>query len=253
MVSMYTYSHQSRKRAGIEVEAMQTRSQTIAETLRNLILEGEYLPGERLEEVPLAVRMEVSRTPVRAALATLEKEGLLNYAPKRGYEVRDFSLAEIADMYRVRSLLEGHAAGLCAQGGLRPGDMAVLDECLSTGDKILARGSLSQADLPAYREMNHRFHERILTCSGSAATIQFVTQMRQIPLISDRIILWRDYAQILRSHDDHHRVTGAIRSGNVMRAQSVMHEHVFFMGEVVCRHLSDHGALAGARQQELGA
>ena len=51
---------------------MQTRSQTIAETLRNLILEGEYLPGERLEEVPLAVRMEVSRTPVRAALATLE-------------------------------------------------------------------------------------------------------------------------------------------------------------------------------------
>ena len=47
--------------------------------------------------------------PVRAALAALEKEGLLSYVPKRGFEVRQFSIDEIIDVYRVRSVLEAFA------------------------------------------------------------------------------------------------------------------------------------------------
>ena len=218
---------------------MQTRSQTVADGLRQLILNGDYLPGDRLEEVPIAATMNVSRTPVRAALAGLEKEGLLSYVPKRGYEVRRFGVADIADMYKVRAILEAHAAAECAQTGLTEANLAELQRCLDAGDEILSRGSLDSADLPAYREMNHRFHETILVGSGSKATEQFVRQTRQIPLLSDRIILWHDYRLIDRSHDDHRRVTDAIRERNPLRAHAVMHEHVAYMGLVVCRYLEE--------------
>ena len=222
---------------------METRSQQIADILRARILDGEHLPGERLEEVPLAVQMQASRTPIRAALATLEKEGLLTYAPKRGYEVRSFSIDDIADMFKVRAVLEAHAAAECASAEIAAEDLAELEESLRQGDEILAKGRLDPADLPAYRDMNHRFHERILHCSRSSATLQFVTQMRQIPMLSDRIILWSDYGLILRSHDDHHRVTAAIRRRDVVRAQALMHEHVAFMGEVVCDYIARNGTV----------
>ena len=228
---------------------MQTRSQTVADGLRQAILNGDYLPGDRLEEVPIAEAMSVSRTPVRAALAALEKEGLLSYVPKRGYEVRRFGVADIADMYKVRAVLEAHAAAECALAGLAEADLADLQECLDTGDTILSRGALDSGDLPAYREMNHRFHEKILLGCGSQATGHFVRQTRQIPLLSDRIILWHDYRLIDRSHDDHRRVADAIRERNPLRAHAVMHEHVAFMGLVVCRYLEEN-AERGAVLQE---
>src|SRR5215813_5440458 len=97
---------------------MLTRSKSVTDLLRAKLLEGEILPGAHLQEVPLAELMGVSRTPVRAALAALEREGLLSYVAKRGFEVRRFSTEEIADKFLVRSVLEGNAAGECARRGL---------------------------------------------------------------------------------------------------------------------------------------
>jgi GntR family transcriptional regulator of vanillate catabolism len=71
--------------------------------------------------------------------------------------------------------------------------------------------------------------------------------MRQIPMLSDRIILWSDYGLILRSHDDHHRVTAAIRRRDVVRAQAPMHEHVAFMGDVVCDYVARNGTVGDAK------
>lgn len=215
---------------------MLTRSKTVADRLRASILSGDYAPGAHLQEIPLAEGMGVSRTPVRAALATLQTEGLLSYAPKRGYEVRRFEAEDILDMYRVRAVLEAHAAFECARLGLSDEEYRGLDADLRRGDEILGGGRLDPADLPAYREMNHRFHEGIVRHSRSRSLVGFVAQMRQIPLLSDRIILWHDYQLIARSHDDHHRVLQAIRERDGARASSIMHEHVYFMGRIVQEH-----------------
>jgi len=67
---------------------MQTLAQNVTESLRDWILHGQLRPGSRLEELPLAEKLGVSRTPVRAALATLANEGLIDHQPKRGYMVR---------------------------------------------------------------------------------------------------------------------------------------------------------------------
>lgn len=224
------------------VQTMLTRSQSVTDQLRSLILQGDYLPGTHLQEMQLAEAMDVSRTPVRAALAALGREGLLSYVAKRGYEVRRFGADEIRDMYQVRSVLEGNAAGLCARRGLDGDTAEVLRRLVDQGDEILSGGRLDADDLPAYRNMNGEFHSTLISASGSLVTAAHVTQIRQIPFLSDRIILWEDFNLIHRSHDDHHRVLHAILANDQQRAEAIMREHVYFMGEVVIDFLSKSSA-----------
>src|ERR671924_755438 len=83
--------------------------------LRELLLGGEYPPGQRLSELPLVERLGVSRTPLRLALARLEHEGLIEALPAGGYAVRQFTRADIDDAIELRGLLEGTAARFAAE------------------------------------------------------------------------------------------------------------------------------------------
>ena len=67
-----------------------TRSAWLVEHLRQALLDGRYPPGLRLNEVHLSQELDVSRTPVRAALQTLAGEGLLHHQPNKGFTVREF-------------------------------------------------------------------------------------------------------------------------------------------------------------------
>src|SRR5262245_57189506 len=81
-------------------------------TLREMLLGGEFRPGERISEVPIAARLGVSRTPVRLALERLALEGLLETTLGGGFAVRTFTLVEIWDAIEIRALLEGTVARL---------------------------------------------------------------------------------------------------------------------------------------------
>jgi DNA-binding GntR family transcriptional regulator len=82
--------------------------------LRSAILDGEYLPAERLGEVELTARLGVSRTPVREALLRLGQAGLLEVLPGRGARVRVISQEEARGVYVVRATLDALAAELAA-------------------------------------------------------------------------------------------------------------------------------------------
>src|SRR5256885_8043956 len=83
--------------------------------LRELILKGQFGPGERISEHPLSARLGVSRTPIRLALERLAHEGLLQPYPTGGFIVRRVTLDDVWDGIEVRGLLEGGAARLAAE------------------------------------------------------------------------------------------------------------------------------------------
>src|ERR1700704_2084456 len=91
--------------------------------LRELILSGEFAPGERMSELPLVERLGVSRTPLRLALAGLEHEGLLRRLTRGGYAVREFTQDDIRDAIELRGVLEGTAARFAAERGPTRGDI----------------------------------------------------------------------------------------------------------------------------------
>jgi GntR family transcriptional regulator of vanillate catabolism len=209
---------------------MRTRSQDVTDTLRGWILNGALAAGDRLEEIPLATRLGVSRTPVRSALTALSNEGLVDYQPKRGYMVKQFDASEVFAAYEVRAAIEGLACRLAAANGVPADVEGKLRSCLAQGDRVLSKGRLEAADYAPYQLMNITFHNTIIELSGNSWVNRFVSQTHAVPFVSDRIILWHDYPVILRSHDDHHRITNALVTGQGARAEDLMREHVYFAG-----------------------
>ena len=190
-------------------------------------------PGARLEEIPLAEKLGVSRTPVRAALATLGNEGLLEHLPKRGYTVRAYDIGEIVAAYEVRAALEGLACRQAAMRGLSNDAVATLRNCLDEGDRILGKGVLLPDDHMPYQQVNITLHNSILEAAGNPWVRRFATQAQAIPYASDRIVLWEDHGIILRSHDDHHRIVNAIIGRDGARAEDLMREHVYYAGIIL--------------------
>jgi len=226
---------------------METLAQRVTNTLRDWILHGRIKPQTRLEEVPLAAQLQVSRTPVRAALATLVSEGLIDHQPKRGYVVHSFNLDAIDAAYDVRAVLEGLACRNAAMLGLVQTQKDHLRACLATGDAILAKGRLDAADHEPYQQMNVEIHDTLLQASGNPWVCRFAEQAHNIPFASDRIVLWDDHAVILRSHGDHHRIVEAVVLGESARAEQLMREHVYYAGVILRRNYQSLIQTAGLR------
>ncbi|HEY5294428.1 MAG TPA: GntR family transcriptional regulator, partial [Gaiellaceae bacterium] len=94
-----------------------SESQTTKATLglRELIFEGAFAKGERVAEVELSDRLQVSRTPLRTALMRLAHEGLLEPLPGGGFVVASFARGDVVDAIELRGVLEGTAARLAAE------------------------------------------------------------------------------------------------------------------------------------------
>ncbi|MFD2924841.1 GntR family transcriptional regulator [Halobacillus naozhouensis] len=83
--------------------------------LKDLILEGEYKPGDRLIERELANKLNISRTPIREALFRLESQGFVKTVPRKGVIVSNVSEEEVIEVFTILSSLEVLAAKLAAQ------------------------------------------------------------------------------------------------------------------------------------------
>ncbi|MBW8720350.1 MAG: GntR family transcriptional regulator [Polaromonas sp.] len=132
--------------------------ETVLMQLRDLILRGEFEPGQRLAEQQLAERLGASRTPVRAALVTLEQEGLVEANDTGKYLVRQFTPREVADAIAVRGHLEGMAARLVAEHGVSRQLQLDLQSCLDEGDRALAANP--QSTLEQDRDWMHYAHRQ---------------------------------------------------------------------------------------------
>jgi len=222
-----------------------TRSLSVMDRLREAILSGNHEPGRRLNEVHISQELAVSRTPVRAALQALAGEGLLDYAPNRGFTVRAFHLNEIVDAYDIRATLEGVAARFAAERGLSDDEKAVIERALVDGDKLLKRGSFKAGDMSAYRGINGNFHDTILAAARNRMLGEMIRICHHVPISSSRNIVAFHYDDVRRRHDDHHRIYDAILSRDPWRAETLMREHVGSIKASLIRGFPDHESRLG--------
>ena len=215
------------------------RALSVMDVIRESILGGTAHAGERLNEVQLSKTLAVSRTPVRAALQALAGEGLLDYAPNRGFTVREFSLTAIVDAYDIRASLEGLAARFAAERALAPEEKAVIERSLAAGDKLLERGSFEAGDRTIYRGINGDFHDTLLTAARNRMLSEMIRICHHVPVSSSRNIVAFEYRDVRRRHDDHHRIFEAILAREPWRAEMLMREHVSSIKASLIRSLSE--------------
>jgi GntR family transcriptional regulator, vanillate catabolism transcriptional regulator len=207
------------------------RSQTTKATLgiRELVLEGELAPGERVPEVALAERLGVSRTPLRIALATLAHEGLLEPLGGGGFVVRSFTLADIADAIELRGVLEGTAARMAAERIQSPAELTAIAEIAEQLDEVIE--SLSVESIVHYVELNDAYHAELVELAKSPTLARAIAHVVVLPfaspgaLLPSQAVLPRS-REILVVAQHHHRVLiDAIRAGHGARAEEIGREH----------------------------
>jgi GntR family transcriptional regulator of vanillate catabolism len=216
---------------------MATRGVSVTNKLREALLEGQYAGGTRLNEVDLADALEVSRTPIRAALSTLAAEGLLEYRPNSGYAVKSFAAKDIEGIYLVRANLEGLGARLVAQQGLSDIHRGLLHKVLMESEELLkALQDWNDEVSDLWRDLNDRFHNTLIEASGNAHLAMMLRKSREIPLLNQLKFRWFDVATLARAHDDHSQIFAAITGGQAVRAESIAAEHVYRSGQRIVEH-----------------
>lgn len=214
-------------KGGAEMAETHTSTEVATQRLREAILAGALLPGDKLHQDRLAQTLGISRTPLRAALTTLAQTGLVTYESNRGFVVREFSFEEVAGAFAVRAELEAMACRLAAAAMDEQANQR-LAEIVARGDHLIESGTLLPENLPDYRRMNVDFHTTVMQLSGNPWITTFVQRLHEVPAASDRVIMWRDFRVIERSHDDHRRIAHALSKGQGERAAAIMREHITF-------------------------
>jgi GntR family transcriptional regulator of vanillate catabolism len=203
----------------------------VLQKIRDLILQGVLASGERLTEAGLAERLGSSRTPIRQALPSLAKEGLLVATGKRGFAVRSFSAQECLDAIRLRAALEGLAARSLAERGCDAATLQRFEDILLEGDAIFAKRSLSDSDEAAYGAMNARFHALLIEGAGNELLAELVARCHVVPFVSpstiafDRNDLQSAFDLLSYAHRQHHAIVDAIRRRDGSRAEFLLREH----------------------------
>lgn len=226
-----------------EPSSSKASSQTAraALALREMLVKGQFRPGERIREVPLAAQLNVSRIPLHLALERLAHEGFLEVRPTRGFVVQQFSTEDIYDAIELRGLLEGAAARLAAQ---RFKDVAELQPMEESSREILAlvrRPKLNGESFKRYIGLNEKFHAALLDLSRSRMLRRSVEQACSLPFASPGAFLERQFVSgalhelFLVSADQHCSIVEAIRNRDSLRAEMLTREHAL----VARRNLED--------------
>lgn len=210
-----------------------TRSLSVTDRLREMLLRGEFPPGGHLQEMALAEQMQVSRTPIREALRQLAQDGLLIYQPNRGFVVKRFALNDIMQAFQVRAVLEGLAARTLAEKGLTSLQEQTLAETVVEGDRLLQRGDWGADEFEAWRQMNTVFHTTVLKGADNALLIRFCQDARKLPVVFNGSFKWYKHEDFRRSHDHHHVIFSALKQREGERADWFMREHIHHAAAII--------------------
>ncbi|WP_288805800.1 GntR family transcriptional regulator [uncultured Novosphingobium sp.] len=199
-------------------------------SLRRMIAQGRFAPGERIGEIATAETLGVSRMPVRTALRALEAEGLVEKLGARGYAARSMTSAEVEGAIEVRGVLEGLAARRLAARGLSAAEDMRFCECLARGEAIFARGTLAQGDVDAFHDYNRAFHALLVAASGNPSIAEAIARNDHLPFASSSALALEsdpasEFAHLHSAHRDHVDVMDAIRRRDEERAERAMRVH----------------------------
>jgi GntR family transcriptional regulator, vanillate catabolism transcriptional regulator len=201
--------------------------------LRQLIMDGELRAGDRLSEVRLAARLEVSRTPLRLALAQLEHEGLLEPVPGGGFVVRSFSGRQVLDAIELRGLLEGQAARLAALRNNGPRALGNLVACVAKLDRIVSGdgGPPTGEEFELYVELNEAFHNELFVLADSDVLRGAYERVLALPFAQPSFFLpaQADTSQfeptLAAGNNQHHEILNAIERGDADEAERLARGH----------------------------
>lgn len=188
--------------------------------LKRLILTETFEPGAFLSERQLAIRLNMSKTPIKAALERLESEGFIGVSPQQGIVVQDLTLEEIADHFEVREALETYVVRRLA------GRLTAEQTERMRANLAAQQATIECLDVATNSQLDSDFH--LLWCQffGNREIVEVMQRLRdRIHRIIARVNS-RNPVRLRKSYDEHVRIAEAVMSGNGDLAARSIEEHL---------------------------
>lgn len=187
--------------------------------IKDEILSNRMPPGFQAPEPEIALRLGMSRTPVREALIRLEAEGLVELIPRRGARVLPVYPEDMHEIYEILTALEPEAAASLAARDLSARDLAPLVEATEDMEK-----ALKARDLDAWAEADDQFHRCLLALHGNRRMAEFLSalsdQAHRARMVTLRL---RDLP--VRSTAEHREILDCLRKGYAGGARRAFRRH----------------------------
>jgi GntR family transcriptional regulator, vanillate catabolism transcriptional regulator len=214
--------------------------------LREMLLRGDFQPGERLSELALVARLGASRTPIRLALDRLAQEGLVEPVPSGGFTVAEFTLDDIWDTIELRGVLEGTAARLAAE---RLYDSRELRPIRALQTEMDAIDHPNIDSFTQYMDLNEQFHANLVQLAKSPMLSKAIQRAIALPFASPSALVFAraklpNASQMIAiGQEQHHAILEAIERRHGTRAESVAREHALLARRNLEIVLSDQAVL----------
>ena len=184
-----------------------------------MIATGELKGGDRINESAFAIRLGISRGPIREACRTLEQTGLLKSEINRGFFVREISMKEAMDIYDLRAQLAWMAGRLAAHH--------ITAKQIAEMESLVERMEAAAAadDMGGYYPLNIEFHTRLVAIADNHKLTELW------PMLENALHLYRTRSFILpgslrASNYDHRAIVAALREGDADGAGRLLSEHI---------------------------
>jgi DNA-binding GntR family transcriptional regulator len=205
--------------ANISRIARQPLHELAVDRLRNVIVQGELAPGERLNERLLCERLGISRTPLREAIKLLATEGLVRLLPNRGAQVAPLEARRLTETLQVMGAMEALAGELAC----RQASGAAIGEIRSLHDEMLAK--YAGRDLAGYFRCNQAIHLKIVEAGGNAVLASTYRQLNA------NVLRARYMANLSQDRWDaavreHEAIIDALEARDAPRLTRLLREHL---------------------------
>lgn len=203
---------------------MNRLSESLREAIEEEVATGKLLPGTHLDEIELAKRFGVSRTPIREALSLLAGEGLVEIRPRRGAVVAQVTPQRLVEMFEVMAELEAMCARLAARR-ITDAELAALEAAHER-----CREAATGRDSDAYFYANEHFHQAIYQAGHNAFLAEQAVALQRKVRPYRRLQL-RVRNRVNRSFEEHQEILDALKAGDADKAVTAIRHHVVVQGE----------------------
>ena len=202
------------------IAQLQSNSLTkaVQQEVERAILAGEYAPGDKLNEAALALKLGVSRGPVREAFRMLDEAGLVRTEKNRGVFVRDIPIDEAIEIFELRATME-ELVGRRLASAMTTAQREEIEKLVHAMEE-----AVKAADAHGYHRLNLLFHDRLVEMAGNRKLASIYRKLvKEISLF--RRLNLAEHDTLPASAHAHWQILEAIKSGNADTAGRALFDH----------------------------
>lgn len=210
----------------IEVKSLMA---VVLDDLRKRILTGDFKPGQKINESEIAVRLGISRSPIREAFRVLEREGLILTLPRKGSYITEISPQDVEELFELRELLECHAIDIIRKRAIKaPGDM---DKHMEEVEKGLRKE-------PDTFTVISGFHYDLVELSQSYRLIELY-KILAVSLTRYQLIYLSKKGQRGISLEHHQGIVDILKRGDYPEAKRSLRRHIRYVENVAKKQIKE--------------